>query len=78
MIVKRDWQHVDGEHYYYYSVDDGRICGQVHKIVHTKVWVAKIVNNHNDDTYLGQYISSIFAMKSIQCYWDIQERTLIE
>ena len=69
---------MEGDCFYFHNLGDGRIVGQVHKIAHTKVWLSKIVNNYNDETYLGQYISSSFAKSAIEMYWDVQERTLIE
>ena len=63
---------------YYYNVDDGRIVGQTTNIVHTGVWVAKIVFNHNEEKYLGQYISEETCKRSVMMYWEIENRTLLE
>ena len=63
---------------YYYNVDDGRIVGQTTNITHTGVWVAKIVFNHNEEKYLGQYISEETCKRSVMMYWEIENRTLLE
>lgn len=63
---------------YFYDVSDGRVIGQVTNIVHTGIWVAKIVFNHNEEKFLGQYISEDFGKAAIQMYWDIQNRTLLQ
>lgn len=76
--IKRDWKDGDHDVYYFYNTQDGRIVGQIHKVVHTKIWVSKIVKNYNEDLYIGQYISYDFAKRSIEDYCLIQERTLIE
>jgi hypothetical protein len=76
--MNREWK--DGDHgvHYYYGVNDGRIVGQTHNIAHTKVWVAKVIHSHNDEHYLGQYINLSFAMRAIETFWEIQERTLLD
>lgn len=63
---------------YYYDMSDGRIVGQATNIVHTGVWVAKIIINHNEEKFLGQYISEKDSMIAVRMYWDKQGRTLLE
>jgi hypothetical protein len=75
---ERDWKDGDHEVYYFFNTADGRIVGQINKIVHTKIWVSKIYKSPTEEAYLGQYISYEFAKKSVETYWIIQERTLIE
>lgn len=62
---------------YYYTIQDGRIVGNVHKISHTKIWLGKIVYNHNEEKYLGQYISEEFAMKAVETHWGLEDNTFI-
>ena len=77
-IDDRDWKDASDECFYYYNLKNGRIVGQVNKIGHTKVWIAKIISNHNDESYIGQYISPEFAKGAIENYWYIESQTLIE
>lgn len=67
----------------YYNEDDGRIIGVVHKLGtgSSTVWLAKMykVSNFNhEELFNGQYIDSDHAKRSVENYWDIQGRTLIE
>lgn len=77
-MIDRQWKDGDHDVYYYYNTEDGRIVGQVHKIAHTKVWIGKIINNQNDEHYLGQYIGEFYSRKAVELYWEIEGRTLIE
>lgn len=72
-MTPRAWKDTENDTLYYYQSNDGKIIGQVHKISHTKVWIAKI-----DEHQLGQYIDRDFAKKALENYYLIQERTLIE
>ena len=63
---------------YYYDMSDGRIVGQTTNIVHTGVWVAKVIYNHNEEKFLGQYINEESSMIAVRIYWDAQSRTLLE
>ena len=76
--MKRNWKDVADDCHYYYNEEDGRIIGQVNKIGFTKVFIAKIIRNHNDEAFLGQFISCAFAQTAVQLFWDTQDRTLIE
>ena len=67
----------------YYNEDDGKIIGAVHKLGtgSSTVWIAKMyrVNNFShEELFNGQYIDSEYAKRSVENYWDIQSRTLIE
>lgn len=74
--MNRDWK--DAEHcHYYYNVENGKIVGQSHNVAHTKIWVAMVKLNHNEEQYLGQYITLDFAKRAVELYWEIQERTLL-
>lgn len=74
----REWKDTDNDCHYFYNSEDGKIVGMVHNIVHTKIWLAKIIFNHNDEKYLGQFITKDFSKASVERYWDIEDRTLIE
>lgn len=74
----REWKEGDHEVFYFYNLHDGRIVGQINKITHTKVWISKILQTPTEEAYLGQYISYEYAKRSVENYWVIQERTLIE
>lgn len=76
-MMKNDWKDGDHEVYYYHHTDDGLIIGQIHKITHTKVWIAKILDA-NTERILGQYIGYEYAKSAVERYWEIQSRTLLE
>lgn len=76
--MKKSWKDAEHDCYLYYGEDDGKIIGQVNKIGLTRIFLAKIIHNHNDETFLGQFISCEFAQKAVQLYWDVQDRTLIQ
>lgn len=77
-IEIRLWKDGDHDVFYFYNEENGRVIGQVNKWPHTKIWLAKIIFNVNEEQYLGQYIGCEFAKKSVEEYCLIQERTLIE
>lgn len=77
-MTEREWKDSEQECHYFYERSNGLIVGQVHKFAHTKIWVAKIIFGHADEKYLGQYITCQYAMKSVERFWEIQDRTLIE
>jgi hypothetical protein len=75
----RSWKESAHDTILYYNVDDGRIIGQTYTQAHTRIWVARaLTEEHNNEVYLGQYISLEFAKKAVEKYWDIQDRTLLE
>jgi len=74
-----EWKDNENDTLYYYKIENGKIVGQVHKIAHTKVWLAKIFTKiHTEEIFLGQYITNEFAKKAIENFILIDERTLIE
>ena len=77
-MTPRLWMDADHDIYSFYNQEDGLVVAQIHKIAHTKIWVAKIIQGHTDERYLGQYIGHDFARKAVENYWAIQERTLLE
>ena len=78
--MKYDWR--DGGNsvncYYYYNTESGLVVGQVNNVTHTNIWVAKIYRSHNDEHYLGQFITLDFSKSAIQKYFDVESRTLLE
>lgn len=76
--IDREWKDSSNDTLYYFNTTDGKIVGQVHNVSHTKIWVAKIVHNYNEEHFLGQYISCQFAMKAIEYHYEVESRTLIE
>lgn len=74
--MNRQWKDAEHDNFYYYNILDGRIVGQVHKVVHTKVWLAKILYNVNEEKYLGMYIDTSSAQNAVTEFWSIEERTL--
>ena len=77
-ITQRLWMDADHDTYYFYNQENGMVVAQIHKMAHTKIWLAKIIRGHGDEHYLGQYIGHDFARQAVENYWAIQERTLIE
>ena len=75
-----DWR--EGAHnagcHYFYTKENGLIVGQTYNIAHTNIWVSKIYRSHNDELYLGQYITLEFAKGAVENYFEIQSRTLLE
>jgi hypothetical protein len=62
---------------YYYKESDGRIVGQANQIVHTKIWLGKVINVDNQEKLLGHYISELYSKKAIENFWLIEDRTLL-
>ena len=77
-MSERMWKDTEQNHYYLYETANGLIVGQVYNLAHTKIWGAKINVIPNEEKYLGQYITVVFAKKATENYWNIQERTLLE
>lgn len=76
--MKYSWKDTEHDCHYFFQEEDGKVVGQVHNIAHTKIWIAKIILNHNEEKYLGQYIDCNFSKMAVENYWLIQSRTLIE
>jgi hypothetical protein len=77
-MVDYDWRDSENGTYYFFRVVDGLIVGQVWNYAHTKIFGAKILIVPNEEKLLGQYVNVDFAKKSIERYWEIQSRTLLE
>jgi hypothetical protein len=73
-----EWRDAEHKVSYYFTQNTGRIVGQVYNMAHTNIYGAKVYNDHNEEKYLGQYISYDTAKKATEEYWNIQNRTLLE
>ena len=76
-IMKYDWKDAENDTHYYYKTETGLIVAQTHKIAHTKIYLAVILLA-NQEKFLGRFVSLDFAKRSIEHYWDVQSRTLLE
>jgi len=84
MILKQ-WRDAGHETHYFYEENSGLIIGQVYNIAHTKIWGTRVyAHNKTSITYgteekhLGTYISLECAKRSIENFWNIQDRTLLQ
>lgn len=74
----KKWIEKEFSQWVYYDDADGKIIGYVYKIGNQLgIWGARIQND-NEEIVLGQYIDSDYGKKSIERYWEIQSRTLLE
>ena len=74
----KKWMEKEFSQWVYYDDADGKIIGYVYKIGNQLgIWGARIQND-NEEILLGQYIDSDYGKKSIERYWEIQSRTLLE
>jgi hypothetical protein len=67
----------------YYDDEDGQIIGAVHKLGtgSNAVWIAKMYRVENfmhQELHNGQFIDSDYAKRSVERYWEIESRTLLE
>ena len=73
------WQEKEFSQWVYYDDEDGKIIGAVYKIgTSTGIWGGRVYLDNNLEKQLGQYIDSDWARRSVETYWEIQERTLLE
>jgi len=77
-MKERLWKDAENGTHYYFEKQNGLIVGQAYNYAHTKIWGAKIPINADEDKILGRFIDCDFAKKSIEEYWNVQDRTLIE
>ena len=74
----KQWMEKEFSQWVYYDDGDGKIIGSVYKIGNTVgIWGAKVYHDEGDGV-LGQFIDSTYAKKSIENFWDIMSRTLLE
>jgi hypothetical protein len=75
----KKWIEKEFSQWVYYDNQDGKIIGSVYKIGNSiGIWGARVYLINNDEAILGQYIDSDYAKKSIELYWEIDSRTLLE
>lgn len=70
------WHPYEINNQYYYDNDDGLIIGQVHKFgTSIAIYTASVIFENVERT-LGRYITIEYAMKAVEKFWSMQERTL--
>ena len=75
----KKWIEKEFSQWVYYDNQDGKIIGAVYKIGNSMgIWGARVYLINNDESVLGQYIDSDYAKKSVELYWEIDSRTLLE
>lgn len=75
----KQWMEKEFSQWVYYDDQDGKIIGAVYKIgTSTGIWGGRVYLQHNIEEQLGQFIDSDYARKSVELYWIIQDRTLLE
>ena len=75
----KKWTEKEFSQWVYYDNQDGKIIGAVYKIGNSiGIWGARVYLINNDESVLGQYIDSDYAKKSVELYWEIDSRTLLE
>jgi hypothetical protein len=73
------WTEKEFSQWVYYDDQDGRIIGAVYKIGNsTGIWGGRVYLTDNTENVMGQYIDSDYARKSVELYWEIDSRTLLE
>ena len=75
----KKWIEKEFSQWVYYDNQDGKIIGAVYKIGNSiGIWGARVYLINNDEAILVQYIDSDYAKKSVELYWEIDSRTLLE
>jgi hypothetical protein len=75
----KKWIEKEFSQWVYYDNQDGKIIGAVYKIGNSiGIWGARVYLINNNESILGQYIDSDYAKKSVELYWEIDSRTLLE
>ena len=73
----KKWVEKEFFQWVYYDDADGKIIGSVYKIGNSLgIWGAKVYAEM--EGVLGQYVNSDYARRSVESYWEIQSRTLLE
>ena len=73
------WTEKEFSQWVYYDDQDGRIIGAVYKIGNqTGIWGGRVYRLDTTEQVMGQYIDSDYARKSVELYWEIDSRTLLE
>ena len=75
----KKWIEKEFSQWVYYDNQDGKIIDSVYKIGNSiGIWGARVYLINNNESILGQYIDSDYAKKSVELYWEIDSRTLLE
>lgn len=75
----KQWMEKEFSQWVYFDDEDGKIIGSVYKIgTSTGIWGGRVYLPHNIEEIMGQYIDSDYARRSVEMYWEIQGRTLLE
>jgi hypothetical protein len=75
----KQWQEKEFSQWVYFDDQDGKIIGAVYKIgTSTGIWGARVYLINTQENVLGQYIDSDYARKSVELYWEIDSRTVLE
>ncbi len=73
------WTEKEFSQWVYYDDQDGKIIGAVYKIGNSNsIGGGKVYLVNNQEQVMGQYIDSDYARKSVELYWEIDSRTLLE
>jgi CTP:phosphocholine cytidylyltransferase-like protein len=73
------WTEKEFSQWVYYDDQDGKIIGAVYKIGNSNsIWGGRVYLVNNTEKVMGQYIDSDYARKSVELYWEIDSRTLLE
>lgn len=73
------WTEKEFSQWVYYDDQDGKIIGAVYKIGNsTGIWGGRIYLLNNEEQILGQFIDSDYARKSVELFWEIDSRTVLE
>lgn len=82
--MKYDWKDESTHALHFYRVTDGKILGTAWQYVNNNIiWCAKILEDefpftNSSEKYIGHFINKESAKKSIERFWLVEERTLIE
>jgi hypothetical protein len=73
----KKWMEKEYSQWVYYDDEDGKIIGSVYKVGNTQtIWGAKVYLNI--EGVLGQYIDSDYAKRSVEYFWMVEERSVLE
>ena len=77
-----EWQERNTAHFYY-DLNTGKVVGHVSKMMANDIYIALVYTGQytftlQDERHLGQYIDLSFAKNSVEHFWRIQNRTLLE
>ena len=80
--ISYEWKSISDK-YYFFNIATGKIVGHASKVALQEIFYAVVYTGDftftvADEGHLGQYISLEHAKKSIEFYWDVQNRTLLE